>query len=172
MMPRILIAGIGNIFLGDDGFGVEVARRLQERELPPGAEVVDYGIRGMDLAYALVDTYDAVIFVDAAQRGEPPGTLSVIEHDPSQERTTQPDAHSMDPLKVLSLARVLGARPIPTLVVACEPELMVSDESGENILVQLSDPVRASIDPAIELVLSVAKELSQAQREFVAELHL
>ena len=78
---RILVAGIGNIFLGDDGFGVEVARRLAERERAPGVDVVDFGIRGMDLAYAL-QGYDAVVFVDAAPRGERPGTLSVVQPDP------------------------------------------------------------------------------------------
>src|SRR3954467_12260006 len=76
---RILVAGIGNVFLGDDGFGVALAERLAERELPAGVEVVDYGIRGMDLAYALQDGYDAVVFLDATPRGDQPGTLYVIE---------------------------------------------------------------------------------------------
>ena len=165
MSSRILVAGIGNIFLGDDGFGVEVVRQMTGRSLPAGVEVVDFGIRGMDLAYALLDDYDTVIFIDAAQRGEKPGTLSVIEHDWSRDHVVQPDTHGMDPLKVLSLAQVLGARPIRTLVVACEPELLVNRDSTADIFVQLSESVSASIDRAAELVESLVEELSDTQSE-------
>ena len=78
---RILIACIGNIFLGDDGFGVEVARRLMNRQYPEGVQVIDFGIRGMDLAYTLLDDYDTLVLVDAVPRGDPPGTLYLIEPD-------------------------------------------------------------------------------------------
>src|SRR3954470_3102987 len=125
---RILVAGIGNVFLGDDGFGVALAGRLARRELPPGVEVVDFGIRGMDLALAMQDDYAAVVLLDATPRGEPPGTLYVIEPElPGEEAGL--DAHGMDPVKVLALARMLsrppGAAP-RTLVVGCEPATRMS----------------------------------------------
>ena len=107
--PRVLVAGIGNIFLGDDGFGVAVADRLLQQELPPGVDVGDYGIRGMDLAYALAG-YDAAIFVDAVPRGGAPGTLYVIEAD-TEDASVAPEAHGMDPVKVIALARALGELP-------------------------------------------------------------
>ena len=106
--PRILVAGIGNIFLGDDGFGVAVARRLTRRELPPGVEVADFGIRGMDLAYALQADYDAVVFVDCAPRGEAPGTISVVEPEFDEDEVVI-ETHAMDPVRVLGLARALVA---------------------------------------------------------------
>ena len=116
---RILVAGIGNVFLGDDGFGVAVAGRLAAATLPPGVDVVDFGIRGMDLAYALRD-YDVAILVDAVPRGGAPGTLYVIEPELDADEAG-PDAHGMDPVKVLALARGLGD-PLPrVLVVGCEP---------------------------------------------------
>ena len=91
--PRILVAGIGNIFLGDDGFGSEVARRLLARPLPAEVRVVDFGIRGFDLAYALLDGYDVTVFVDATPRGGEPGTIYTIEPDLSEIR--EPDAREM-----------------------------------------------------------------------------
>src|SRR5690242_9470084 len=120
MKPRILVAGIGNIFLGDDGFGVEVVRRLANRKLPEGVQVVDFGIRGMDLAYALLDHYEAIIFVDIASRGERPGTLYLIEPQIDRDSEVTLDTHGMDLMKVLALARSLGARPARTFLVACE----------------------------------------------------
>ena len=93
---RVLVAGIGNVFLGDDGFGVALAGRLARHALPPGVDVADFGIRGMDLAYALGDGYDAAVLLDAAPRGEPPGTLSVIEPE-IEEGEVPIDAHGMDP---------------------------------------------------------------------------
>ena len=108
--PRILVAGIGNIFLGDDGFGVAVAGRLVGSELPEGVDVADFGIRGMDLAYALQAGYEAVVFVDAASRGEQPGTISVIEPE-LDDGEVAIDTHGMDPVRVLGLARALGRVP-------------------------------------------------------------
>jgi hydrogenase maturation protease len=98
---RILIAGIGNIFLADDGFGVEVVRRLAECGVPEGVEVVDFGIRGLDLAYALMDPYEALVFVDALPRGEEPGTIYLIGPEVEGEATR--DTHGMDPVKVIPL---------------------------------------------------------------------
>jgi hydrogenase maturation protease len=154
---RVLVAGIGNIFMGDDAFGVEVARRLTERQLPAGVDVGDFGIRGIDLMYALGEGYDAAVFVDAVPRGEPPGTLSVIEPRLEDGEVTL-DAHGMDPVKVLSLARQVGSVPERILIVGCEPAVrMTGDE--EDMVGELSDPVRAAIGGAVELVESVVGEL-------------
>ena len=157
---RVLVAGIGNIFLADDGFGVEVAHRLAQRELPAGAEVKDFGIRGMDLVYALGEGYDAAVFVDAVPRGEAPGTLFVIEPE-LESGEVMLDAHGMDPVKVLSLAAQLGPVPERVLVVGCEPQVRMSGEE-EEIVGELSEPVRAALDPAVELVESVLEELLES----------
>lgn len=156
-MNAVLIAGIGNIFLGDDGWGVELAARLARRALPAGVDVVDYGIRGMDLAYALLDDWDAAVLLDAVPRGQAPGTLYVIEPD-VQEGDVAVEAHAMNPVSVLLLARSLGAPPRRTLVVGCEPRTVVDLETADP-LVELSPPVRASLDPAVELVESVLEDL-------------
>ena len=159
MTPHILIAGIGNIFLGDDGFGVEVARRLAERTLPEGVRVADFGIRGMDLAYTLLDDYAVLIFVDAAPRGEAPGTLSLIEHTWDRNVTAAIDTHSMDPVKVLLLARELGAKPTPTYIVACEPAFLGGGGGFEDVVVALSEPVRAAVDEAVPMVESLVDQI-------------
>ncbi len=158
--PKILVAGIGNVFLGDDGFGVAVADRLWRRELPPGVEVVDFGIRGMDLAFAMQEGYDAVVLLDATPRGEPPGTLYVIEVDRDDEEVdVAVDAHGMDPIQVLALVRTFGGSPPPTYVVGCEPATRMSVED-ENVVAQLSEPVLAAIDPAVKLVESLLQDIS------------
>jgi len=155
---RILVAGIGNVFLGDDGFGVALAGRLARRELPPGVDVVDFGIRGMDLAYALGDGYDAALLLDAAPRGAAPGTLSVIEPE-VEDGEVAIDAHGMDPVKVLALARALGGTPPRTLVVACEPQTRMSGDDPD-LVADLSEPVRAALDEGVRLVMSVLDELA------------
>jgi hydrogenase maturation protease len=157
--PRILVAGIGNIFLGDDGFGVAVAERLAERPQRPGVTVRDFGIRGLDLAYAMQDEYDAAVLIDAVPRGGTPGTLYVIEPEVDLDEEVVPDAHGMDPMKVLRLARSLGRVPPRTRVVGCEPQLLASAEPGADVLVQLSPAVSAAIDEAVRLVESVVAEL-------------
>ncbi len=156
---RILVAGIGNVFLGDDGFGVALADRLWRRELSDGVEVIDFGIRGMDLAFAMQDGYDAVVLLDAVPRGEIPGTLYVIEADPDDDTAVTVDAHGMDPVAVMALVRTLGGSPPPTYVVGCEPQTR-SDSEDENIVVQLSEPVLAALDPAVRLVESLLEEIS------------
>jgi hydrogenase maturation protease len=162
-LRRILVAGIGNVFLGDDGFGVALAERLAARPLPPGVEVVDYGIRGMDLAYALGEGWDAVVLLDAAPTGGPPGTLSVIEPDLELVEPSI-DAHGMDPVKVLGLARALGG-PLPrTLVVACAPEVVMSGDQ-DDVVAELSPPVSAALEPGVELVESLLRELTSAPEE-------
>jgi len=154
--PRVLVAGIGNVFLGDDGFGVALADRLARRALPAGVEVVDFGIRGMDLAYALPD-YDAAVLLDATPRGQAPGTLYVIEPD-LEDRDVAPEAHGMDPVKVLALARALGGVPPRTLVLGCEP-LTRMDETSEEIVAALTEPVRAALDGAERLVDELLEDL-------------
>jgi hydrogenase maturation protease len=160
---RVLVAGIGNIFMADDAFGVEVARRLAGRELPAGVDVRDFGIRGMDLMYALGEGYDAAVLVDAVPRGEPPGTLSVIEPQLGEAEVATPDAHGMDPAKVLSLARQVGSVPERILIVGCEPAVRMSGDE-EDVVGELSEPVLAAIDDAVELVQSVVSELLEGGR--------
>ena len=155
---RILVAGIGNVFLGDDGFGVALSERLAARALPPGVAVVDYGIRGMDLAYALGEGWDAVVLLDAAPTGGPPGTLSVIEPELDGVEPAI-DAHGMDPVKVLGLARALGG-PLPrTLVVACAPATVMTGEE-EDVVAELSPPVLAALDAGVELGERLLGELT------------
>jgi hydrogenase maturation protease len=155
---RVLVAGVGNIFLGDDGFGVEVACRLAAAgpaALPAGVEVADFGIRGVHLAYQLLDGYDTLVLVDAAPRGEAPGTLSLIEADPAP-RAEPMDAHAMAPDSVLGLLATLRARlgggVRRVLVVGCEPA-DVAERIG------LSPVAAAAVDPAVRLVRELVAEL-------------
>jgi hydrogenase maturation protease len=153
---RILVAGIGNVFFGDDGFGVEVAHRLGERPQPEGVRVVDFGIRGLDLAYALSDGYDAAILVDALPRGGPPGTLYVLEPEVAAAPTgTLADTHGLDPARILSLLRTLGDDVPIVRIVGCEPTLVTGDE----MTMGLSAPVAAAVDGAVTLVEALAAEL-------------
>ena len=155
---RVLVAGIGNVFLGDDGFGVALAGRLARREPRLGVEVVDFGIRGMDLAYALLEGYDAAVLLDATPRGERPGTLYVIE--PEVPDDVALETHGMDPVKVLALARTLGGTPPRTFVVGCEPLTRMS-EDDEEIVAALSEPVQAALDEAVRLVDSLLEDLTR-----------
>jgi hydrogenase maturation protease len=159
---RILVAGIGNVFLGDDGFGVALAGRLAERPLPQGVEVVDFGIRGMDLAYALGEGWSAAVLLDAAPTGLPPGTLSVIEPEIAAVEPAL-DAHGMDPVKVLALAKTLGGTLPRTVIVACAPASVPDPDRDDDIVTELSAPVRAAIDPGIALVESLLRELTSPE---------
>jgi hydrogenase maturation protease len=155
--PRVLVAGVGNIFLGDDAFGVEVVRRLAQRPLPPEVRLIDFGIRGLDLAYALLDGYDLAVLVDAVSRGGTPGTLYVIEPDldgtgdASAGRTVE--AHGMDPAEALRLARALGGPRPAVRVVGCEPATLAPAEGGTV----LSTPVEAAVEEAIAIIESLAR---------------
>ena len=160
MSGRILVAGIGNIFLADDGFGCEVVRRLAGRELPENVEVRDFGIRGMDLAYALMDPYETIVFVDATPRGEEPGTVYLIEAEVPEEGEVALDTHGMDPVNVIRLARVLGANIPRTLVVGCEPKVVLTGEDYDDMLIQLSEPVQKAVDEAVKMVESVVEEIN------------
>ena len=157
----ILVAGIGNIFMGDDAFGVEVAQRMLRRGAGDDVRVVDFGIRGYDLAYALMDEYDAAILVDATARGEAPGTLYTIEPKWPEIQPGEPvelEAHGMNPMRVLRMVQSLGGRPKRVLVVGCEPETLGGDEGA----MALSATVEAAVDGAIAmidaLVVQIARE--------------
>lgn len=149
MTARVLVAGIGNIFFADDGFGVEVANRLSGTDLPPEVKVVDYGIRGIHLAYDLLNGYDVTILVDALSRGGAPGTVYVLDVSGSgEELAAQPrqlDPHGMTPDAVLEHVAALGGSPGQVYVVGCEPA-----DTGERI--GLSDPVAAAVPHAVAAV--------------------
>lgn len=192
---RVLVAGIGNVFLADDGFGPGVIAALRERgrPLPAHVHAADFGIRGMDLAYRLLEGYCAAVLVDAAPRGEPPGTLSVIEPEPGAGLGADtgadlgtlralPEAHGMDPVTVLALARTLADTGMGTgpdtaggggegtgatgtlpriLVLGCEPEIRMTGEEPD-VRVGLSEPVRRAVGEAVPLLDSLVESLRQA----------
>ncbi|MBT2406093.1 MULTISPECIES: hydrogenase maturation protease [unclassified Streptomyces] len=171
MSGRILVAGIGNVFLGDDGFGVETVRRLSGHQLPGHAEVVDFGVRGVHLAYQLLDGYDTLVLVDATARGGAPGTLYLIEADEQtgsiEPHTAVPvlDGHHMSPDAVLALLGTLcagtgGTPPRRTLVVGCEPSCI---EEG----IGLSAPVAAAVPEAVRMVLDLLRDPAHGE---IAEL--
>jgi hydrogenase maturation protease len=157
---KTLVAGVGNVLLGDDGFGVEVVRALAGRSLPADVRLADFGIRGLDLTYALLDGYDAAIIVDVACRGGAPGTLYVIA--PALGDDVPPagfEPHAMHPARVLAAVRGMGASPVTVRVVGCEPGKI--DE--EDLHMGLSDAVAAAVDPAVALVESLLAELRQGR---------
>lgn len=142
---RVLVAGVGNLFLGDDGFGPEVVRRLAAEPLPDGVEVRDYGVGGIHLAYDLLDGVDTLVLVDVEPRGDAAGTVRVVEVDTEGLEEVAPDAHRMDPVSVIGTVRLLGGTPPRMLVVGCEPA-DVSEGIG------LSEPVAAAVEPAVSTV--------------------
>jgi hydrogenase maturation protease len=152
---RVLIAGIGNVFLGDDGFGVEVVGRIDPAQLPDGVDAADVGIRGIHLAYELLDgRYDTLILVDAIPLGDdPPGTIAVLEVDPDEVvgEGGPLDAHSMSPHVVLAALASLGGHIDRVLVVGCQPASV-----GEQM--QLSEPVAAAVDEGVRLALRTARD--------------
>ncbi|WP_348264287.1 hydrogenase maturation protease [Telmatobacter sp. DSM 110680] len=156
--PTILVAGIGNIFLGDDAFGVEVVRRLMSRNLPAQVRVADFGIRGLDLAYALQDNYETTILIDAFPHGQSPGTVSVVEPD-QEEITAAPsalvEAHSMHPLNVLRMAAAMNGTLNRVLLVGCEPESLGGDEG----FMGLSKPVEAAVEEAASTTEALIRRL-------------
>lgn len=155
---QILVAGVGNAWLRDDGFGGEVAKRLTERELPPGVTVIDFGSGGLDLAYEVMRGYDGLILVDVSRQGGEPGTLYVMEADPDgvdgrieDGQTLNP--HGMDPQTVLRFVKYVGGWPGRVMIVACEPEAV------EDVGLGLSAAVDASVSRAAEVVLQTIDEL-------------
>ena len=164
--PRILIACVGNIFHGDDAFGVEVAKAFAGRTLPPTVRVEDFGIRGLDLTYALLGGCDAAIIVDACPRGGSPGTLYVIEPQPDAATGSEPtpenltlEAHAMNPDKVLRAVRAMGGGVQRVLVVGCEPAKIDPDEMS----MEISPPVLAAVEPAVALIESLVEKLMREE---------
>ena len=165
MSGNVLVAGIGNIFLSDDGFGVEVANRLATRPVPDGVKVADFGIRGVHLAYELLDGYDTLVLIDAMPMGERPGTLVVLEPDPpdppeeGDDMAPVVDAHSMSPGVVLGILASLGGSVRRILVVGCEPAVL--DEG-----MGLSEQVAGAVDQAVDLCTELLAELFEtAEKE-------
>jgi hydrogenase maturation protease len=174
MDKRILVAGIGNIFLGDDAFGVEVIRQMAGRKFPAGVRVVDFGIRGLDLTYALLEEYDAAIVVDAMPRGQAPGTLYVIEPeapDPapsgeSPENDLLIETHGMHPAKVLRLVAAMGGKLRQVLVVGCEP---MPFDPEVDMEMKLSAPVAAAIPEAIKMIESLVEKFLSDDQNLVPQ---
>ena len=163
MTGRILVAGVGNVFLRDDAFGVEVARLLAERPQPPGVQVKDYGIRGVHLVYELLDGYDLFVLVDAAPRGEVPGTVTVLEVElPGPQAQPVIDAHSLTPDAIFGLLSSLGGHPGRSLVVACEP---ADVEPGMG----LTDQVQAALPHAVRAVEEILAEARPAGEQHSGE---
>ena len=163
MRARILVAGIGNIFLGDDGFGVEVVRRLAAANLPESVRVVDFGIRGLDLAYALQDGYETTILIDAFPNRQPPGTVSIVEPDTnafSEMDGGFVEPHSMHPLNVLRMAKAMNGSLGRVLLVGCEPATL----GGEEGHMGLSQPVEDALDEAVKATAALVREILDAER--------
>jgi hydrogenase maturation protease len=160
-MSRILIAGIGNIFFGDDAFGCEVARELSRRSLPDGVTVLDYGIRSYDLAYAILDGYESTILVDAVSRGHSPGTLFLIE--PDLENLGAADeisnGHSLNPASVLQMVCSMGGQPRGIYLVGCEPSILDSEDGAMG----LSESVQEAVPRAIEMIEVLLKDLLKSE---------
>ncbi len=144
----VLVAGVGNVFFGDDGFGVAVARRLSEEPLPPGVEVEDFGIRGIHLAYRLLDAPSLLVIADVVRRGDAPGTLYVLEPDVAALAPGAADAHRLELPAVFAAVRALGGELPAVRIVGCEPAIL-----GEGM--GLSAEVAAAVDPAARLVREV-----------------
>ncbi len=157
MTPSILVAGVGNIFLGDDAFGVDAVRALASEVLPEDVRVADYGTSGMHLAFDLLDGFEALVLVDATPRGEPPGTVSLLDlgdgTDVTASATVALDAHGMQPDAVLGLLGELGGRVAKVFVVGCEPS-DVDHRTG------LTAPVREAIPEALRVVRTLVRELT------------
>ncbi len=164
MNGKALVAGVGNIFLGDDAFGVEVVNRLAQRPLPGNVRVVDFGIRSFDLAYALMEDWGLVILVDALPRGGEPGRLYTLEPELPSGEELPPDlnAHTMNPVAVLQMVSALGGKVGRMLVVGCEPASVEPDAEGN---LGLSPAVAAAVDGA---VLMIEELLSRTRGETAA----
>lgn len=145
MRPHTLVAGIGNIFMGDDGFGCEVVRRLERSDLPEGVRVVDYGIRGMHLAYDLLDGWDQLILVDALPDRGAPGRVEVMEVRPEHLGVAELDAHAMAPVAVLASLGSLGGRLPPTVLVGAQVKDL-------NDRIGLSPGMEGAVSAAVDAI--------------------
>lgn len=155
---RVMIAGVGNIFLKDDGFGSAVIKRINAKEFGEEIEIKDFGIGGLKLAYDLMKGYDALILIDASQRGEEPGTLYVLEPEEKEvesdlEQGGPIDPHGADPATILRFVKALGAWPGRVIIIACEPDTV------EDFQIGLSKQVNAAVDKAMELVKEIISEV-------------
>lgn len=153
-----MIAGVGNMFMQDDGFGSAVIKKMLHKNFPEGVEIKDFGTGGLKLAYDLMRGYDGLILLDASTRGEKPGTLYVIEPNqddinPDLQQGGPIDPHGADPATVLRFVKSIGSWPAKVVIVACEPESVGDFEIG------LSAPVMAAIDKAIEMVDEIVKDI-------------
>jgi hydrogenase maturation protease len=156
--PQILVAGIGNAWMRDDGFGGHVVKALEGNQLPDGVTVLDFGTGGLDLAYEVMRGYDALLLVDVSRQGGEPGTLYVIEPDPSEFAPIADgevvSPHGMDPKTVLRFVKTTGGWPGKVVIVACEPT-----GGEEEMSLELSPQVAAAVDRAAELVIETIAEL-------------
>jgi hydrogenase maturation protease len=161
---KVLVAGVGNIFLGDDAFGVEVVQKLAQRSLPDHVRVVDFGIRSYDLAYALMEPWELVILVDAVPMGDRPGTIYTIEPDLPAEGAAPAtggfDAHTMNPVSVLQMVSALGGKPSRMLVVGCEPANVEADMAGQ---MGLSAPVQNAVEEAVRTIEEIIGNRTHAE---------
>jgi hydrogenase maturation protease len=164
MEKQILVAGVGNAWLGDDGFGGHVVTRLLEMEVPPGVQVQDFGSGGLDLAYEVMRGYHAMVLVDVSRQGGEPGDIYVIEPDPSDFKPIEDgeaiSPHGMDPGTVLRFVKTVHGWPGKVVVVGCEPA------DVENVALELSEPVKAAVDRAAAVVL---EELNKLQSDAAYE---
>ncbi len=177
MTARVLVAGIGNVFLGDDGFGVEVARHLMRAPVPPGVTVVDVGIRALHLAYELLDPPELLLIVDAVSRGQPPGTLYLIDIEedagaPDADAEADAcivggmlgDAHGITVSGVLATLRALGGAPPRTRLVGCEPAFV-------GAAMELSPIVAAAVPRAVTMVREAMREERRDEAHRMANAH-
>jgi hydrogenase maturation protease len=171
MERSVLIAGIGNIFHGDDAFGVSVIQRLATLETPEQVRLMDVGIRAIDLGFALLDQYELTILVDATSRGGVPGTLYTIEIPPDDipeitEEASLVNSHGLNPVGVLALAKNMGARFKRLLLVGCEPSVLDQDETGH---IGLSEPVEAAVKPAVEVIQKLVAKFIHTEEVYFHE---
>ena|SRR5690348_13152798 len=170
MSGPVLVAGLGNIFHGDDGFGVIVVRRLASAGVPENVRIMDIGIRGIDLGFALLDEYELVILIDATARGGAPGTLYTIEiragDIPDCVQESMVNSHGLNPERVLALAKSMGARLRKVLLMGCEPGVLDRDQSG---YIGLSEIVEASVDPAVQVIQRLIEDFTKKEEVFSHE---
>ncbi len=174
MAESVLIAGIGNIFQGDDAFGVAVTQKLTALGFPEHVKVMDVGIRSIDLGFALLHEYGLTILVDATARGGAPGTLYTIEIQPTDipdvcEEAVVINSHSLDPVRVLALAKSMGAKFNRVLLIGCEPLVVDHDETGH---IGLSEVVQGAVDRAVENIRQLVEEFTVTKQEVYSHEHV
>jgi hydrogenase maturation protease len=164
---KALVAGIGNIFCGDDGFGVEVVRRLAERKLPGGVVVRDFGIRGFDLSCSMTESWDLIILVDTISRGGQPGSIYLVELDPANQdqQFANADPHALHPANAIELAKALGEINARLLLVGCQP----ANLEQEDDCFGLSEPVESAVEQALECILGIFDECERNPRCFESQ---